>query len=107
MNKQPFKFDKNTTALFQAILTLSSVKELEAFFRDLCTVEEIKDMSDRWQMVLLLQKGLSYRDIAAKLKTSTTTVARVAFWLENGMGGYKNMLKKLSHHHSNPRSGKV
>ncbi len=107
MNNQPFKFDKNTTALFQAILTLSSVKESEAFFRDLCTVEEIKDMSDRWQVVLLLQKGLSYRVIAEKLNTSTTTVARVAFWLENGRGGYKNMLKKLFHHHSNPRPGKV
>ncbi len=102
-----FKFDKNTTALFKAILSLDSVKEAENFFRDLCTVDELKDMSERWQIVLLLQKGLPYRDIAAQLNTSTTTVARVAFWLSEGMGGYQNALKKLSHHHSNPRQGKV
>jgi len=45
--------------------------------------------------------------LGASGNTSTTTVARVAFWLENGRGGYKNMLKKLFHHHSNPRPGKV
>ena len=95
-----FKFNKKTDNLFKAILSLKTTKEAELFFRDLCTVEEIKDMSERWEIVRLLERGYTYRDIADKLKVSTTTVSRVASWLNNGKGGYRLMLNKLSHHNS-------
>jgi len=103
MKDKAFKFNKDTDDLFGAILNLKTTKEAEAFFRDLCTVEELKDMSDRWQIVRLLQKGLTYRDIAEQLKVSTTTVNRVAFWFNNGMGGYDKALSQTNNiHHSNP-----
>lgn len=101
-----FKFNKKTNNLFETILDLKSVKEAECFFRDLCTVDEIKEMSDRWEIVQLLNKEIPYRDIASKLKTSTTTVSRVAQWLNNGMGGYKLALDKLNHHNSSNISRK-
>lgn len=101
-----FKFDKRSDELFKAILSLNSIDNCEAFFRDLCTIQELKDMRDRWLIVAYLQKGLPYRDIAKKMKTSTTTVARVAFWLRNGRGGYNSVWQKLNSHHSNPSSGK-
>ena len=81
--------------LYQAILKLKTVKECKKFFRDLCTLEELKAMSDRWQAVKLIQKGVSYRLIAKKLKMSSTTVTRVAQWLANGESGYKLMVKRL------------
>ncbi len=101
MNK--FKFNQKTNSLFKAVLSLESVKEAEAFFRDLCTIEEIKAMSERWEIAQLLNKGLTYRKIAKKLNTSTTTVGRVASWLFNGKGGYGLALNKLnsSYHHHN------
>jgi TrpR-related protein YerC/YecD len=95
-----FKFNKKTDNLFKAILSLKTTREAELFFRDLCTVEEVKDMSERWEIVRLLEKDYTYRDIAEKLKVSTTTVSRVASWLNNGKGGYRLMLNKLSHHNS-------
>lgn len=98
MNK--FKFDKNTTKLFEAILCLENIKEAEKFFRDLCTVEELKAMSERWQVVGLLAKGFSYRKISEKLNISTTTVTRVANWFNNGEGGYKLVLEKMNNHHN-------
>lgn len=101
-----FKFDKRTNDLFEAILGLKNINECEAFFRDLCTIQELKDMRDRWQIVKYLQNNLPYRDIAKKLKTSTTTVARVAFWLKNGKGGYVSVLRRLNLHHTNPSRGK-
>lgn len=101
-----FKFTKETTALFKAVLSLTSVKETEAFFRDLCTPKEINDMSERWQIVQKLQAGKSYREIATTLNTSTTTVTRVAQWLTNGAGGYQSVLQKNAHHGSS-RSGKA
>jgi len=94
-----FKFNKKTNNLFKAILNLDSVKEAEQFFRDLCTIQEIKDMSERWEIVQLLNKGLPYRKIANKLNVSTTTVSRVALWLNSGEGGYQLVLNKLNHSH--------
>ena len=101
-----FKFNNKTNDLFTAILSLKSVKEAECFFRDLCTVDEIQEMSDRWEIAQLLNDKLSYRDIASKLKTSTTTVSRVAQWLNNGMDGYKLVLNRLNHHNSSNISRK-
>ena len=75
-----FQFNKKTDELFRAVISLKTVKEAEQFFRDLCTIEEIKEMSERWQMAQMVNQGLSYRKIAEKLKASTTTVARVALW---------------------------
>lgn len=95
-----FKFNKKTDNLFKAILALDSVKEAEKFFRDLCTIDEIKDMSERWEIVQLLNKGMPYRKIANKLNVSTTTVSRVALWLNNGEGGYQLVLNKLNHFHN-------
>ena len=96
-----FKFNKKTDELFKAILSLKTVKEAEQFFRDLCTIEEIKEMSERWQIAKMVDMGLPYREIAKKLKVSTTTVTRVALWLNNGAGGYHLMLNRQNaHHHS-------
>jgi TrpR-related protein YerC/YecD len=102
-----FKFNKRTTSLFTAILSLKSVSEAEAFFRDLCTAEELKEMTDRWEIAQLVNDKLPYREIAARLKTSTTTVSRVAAWLNDGRGGYRLALARLANswsnnHHRNP-----
>ena len=101
-----FKFNKKTNNLFKAVLSLKTIGEAELFFRDLCTIEEIKDMSERWEIVRLLEDGYTYRDIAEKLKVSTTTVSRVALWLNNGKGGYRLVLNKASHHNSSSGIGK-
>jgi len=95
-----FKFNKKTDSLFKAILSLNSVEEAERFFRDLCTIDEIKDMSERWEIAQQVNKGVPYRKIADKLNVSTTTVSRVAFWLYNGEDGYKLALNRLNHHNN-------
>lgn len=64
------------------------------FLRDLCTLEELDEISSRWQVVEMLDKGLSYREIAAKTGMSTTTVTRIAHWLKHGTGGYQTVIKK-------------
>ena len=92
----PFRFGQKTDNLFEAILSLETVKEAEAFFRDLCSIDEIKFMSERWEIAKLVYRGLPYRKISDKLNVSTTTVSRVALWLNNGEGGYKAVLDKLN-----------
>ena len=51
--------------LFAAVLTLKSVDECRAFFRDLCTPAELQALADRWAVVEWLQKGLPYREITS------------------------------------------
>lgn len=81
--------------LFAAIASLSSTKDAAHFFRDLLTIAEINEFANRWQMVKMLYEGKSYATIAKELHTSTTTVTRVAHWLNNGMGGYKSVADKF------------
>ena len=90
-----FRFGKKTDDLFKAILSLENTKEAEAFFRDLNTIDEIKVMSERWQVARLVYKGMPYREIAKKLGVSVTKVSRIAVWVFHGEGGYKSVLEKL------------
>jgi TrpR-related protein YerC/YecD len=75
-------------ALFNAILTLRTVEECRAFFRDLCTPAELQALADRWAVVGLLQRGVPYREIYRQTGVSVTTIGRVARYLTNGAGGY-------------------
>lgn len=81
--------------LIQALLTLKTENELLSFLRDLCTVDELQELSIRWEIVQMLENNLSYREIAKKTGVSTTTITRIAYWLENGENGYKTALTKI------------
>jgi len=85
---------KETNELFKTILKLKTTEEAEKFFRDLCTLQEIYELSKRWQAVQMIEQGVAFREIAEKLEMSTTTVARVAHWLNHGEGGYRLALNK-------------
>jgi TrpR-related protein YerC/YecD len=82
-------------ALFGAILTLKSVEECRAFFRDLCTPAELQALADRWAVVGLLQDGVPYREIYKQTGVSVTTIGRVARYLTNGNGGYTIAAERL------------
>ena len=75
-------------SLFAAVLTLKSVDECRAFFRDLCTPAELQAMADRWSVVEYLRKGLPYREIHKLTGVSVTTIGRVARFVAAGNGGY-------------------
>lgn len=85
---------KKLKNLAAALLIIKDQNEMENFLRDLCTSEELEELSSRWEVVLLLAKGESYREISKKTKVSTTTVTRIAQWLNNGEGGYKAVLDR-------------
>jgi TrpR-related protein YerC/YecD len=82
-------------ALFEAILRLESTDETERFFRDLCTLNELRDMAQRWAVVRMLDAGLHYADISRRTGASTATITRIASWLNHGENGYRSMLEKL------------
>ena len=89
MKKEP-----KLTALFETILKLETIDEAYDFFEDLCTINEIKDMSDRLEVAKLLMEGETYEQIEAKTKMSSATISRVNRCLQYGSGGYKKLLSK-------------
>jgi len=95
-DKEPNHYpNQKTKELFSAILKLKNLPEATKFFRDLLTIGEIGEFSDRWQMAKLLYEGKTYAEVAKLTKSSTTTVSRVSHWLHHGMGGYKLILERI------------
>jgi len=86
---------ENISELAKAFLSLKTTGEFEKFMRDLCTLEEIGEMSKRLEAVKMVSGGVPYREIADKTGLSTTTVSRVAHWLRHGRGGYKLILNRI------------
>ena len=76
-------------ALFRAVISLKTATECRNFFRDLCTPAELQALVDRWQVVELLEQGLTYRKINELTGVSVTTIGRVARFLTDGFGGYR------------------
>ena len=82
-------------ALFNAVRSLETLDETERFFRDLCTLKELRDMAQRWAVVRMLDGGMHYAEISRQTGASTATITRIASWLNHGEGGYRAMLDKL------------
>ncbi len=87
--------EHNTKKLYEAVLKLESIDECEHFFDDLCTVKELKEMSQRFEVATLLSQGLVYSDIANETGASTTTISRVNRSLMYGENGYKTVIERM------------
>ncbi len=80
--------------LFETILHLETAEECYAFFEDLCTIKEMKDLSSRLEVAFLLDRGMNYQQIADSTGVSTATISRVKKCLEYGSGGYRNAINR-------------
>ncbi len=87
--------DKNVDLLFQAVLTLKTVEECYQFFDDLCTIPELKAMSQRLAVAKMLSQKQVYSDIVAETGASTATISRVNRSLNYGSDGYELVFKRL------------
>jgi TrpR-related protein YerC/YecD len=83
-------------ALFRAVISLRTPGECRNFLRDLCTPAELQALVDRWQVVELLEQGLTYRKIHDLTGVSVTTIGRVARFLTDGFGGYRVAIDRTS-----------
>lgn len=86
--------------LISAILTLKDKNEAKRFLRDLLTESEINEFSRRLMAAELLFENVPYSSITDSTGLSSTTIARISKYLNNGNGGYNLVLSRL--HHSRP-----
>ena len=79
--------------LAQTFSFLDNEKDAQNFLRDLCSLDELAELSNRWEAVKMIDAKVPYRAISEKTGMSTATVTRIAKWLNHGEGGYKKALK--------------
>lgn len=85
----------DTGDFFKAIITLKTEKECEMFFDDICTIQELEAIAQRFEVAKLLVEGKSYVDINKETGASTATICRVSKCINYGEGGYKTAIRRL------------
>jgi TrpR-related protein YerC/YecD len=81
--------------LYKAIVSLQTEDECAAFFDDICTIQELEALSQRFEVAKLLYEGKNYVDINKLTGASTATICRVSKCLSYGDGGYKTVIQRL------------
>ena len=89
------KFTDAEHNLFRAIVSISNEEECANFLEDICTMKEIKDLSQRLCVAKMLKNGDRYQDIEAATGASTATISRVNKCLLYGSGGYLSVIEKI------------
>ena len=82
--------------LFDAILSLENKEECYRFFEDVCTVNELLSLSQRYEVERMLRAQKTYLDIAEKTGASTATISRVNRSLNYGNDGYDMVFERVS-----------
>ncbi len=82
-------------ALFEAIMCLKDKEECYLFFEDVCTVNELLSLSQRYEVARMLQEKRTYLEIAEKTGASTATISRVNRSLNYGNDGYEMVFARL------------
>lgn len=89
------RMETDMEALFQAVLSLKTTEECYAFFKDLCTYQELNALSQRLQVAKLLHRGHVFHDIVAETGASTATISRVNRTIKDGCNGYRLIFDRI------------
>jgi TrpR-related protein YerC/YecD len=92
--------------LFEAILCLRNVEECYIFFEDICTVNEILSLAQRFEVAKMLRNQKTYLEIAEKTGASTATISRVNRSLNYGNDGYDMVFARMNNKHSESQTDK-
>lgn len=86
---------KAVKEMFDAILTLEEEEECYKFFEDVCTVNEVLSLAQRFEVAKMLPQGHTYMEVAEQTGASTATIARVNRSLNYGGEGYEMVFARL------------
>ena len=81
--------------LFSAILSLKDKEECYTFFEDICTINELLSLSQRFEVAKMLREKRTYLEIAEKTGASTVTISRVNRSLNYGNDGYDMVFDRI------------
>ena len=87
--------------LFQGILSLKDKEECYTFFEDICTINELLSLSQRFEVAKMLTDKRTYLDISEKTGASTATISRVNRSLNYGNDGYEMVFARMKEKEAN------
>ena len=82
--------------LFEAILSLKNKEECYTFFEDICTINELLSITQRFEVAKMLREQKTYLEIAEKTGASTATISRVNRSLNSGNDGYDLVFERIN-----------
>ena len=83
-------------SLFEAVLSLKNKEECYIFFEDICTINELLSLSQRFVVAKMLREQNTYLEIAEKTGASTATISRVNRSLNYGNDGYDMVFERIN-----------
>lgn len=95
MAANPKLKNKMNDQLFRAILSLETMDECYEFFEDICTINELRSISQRLEVARMLREGIGYDQIVETTGASTATISRVKRCLNFGADGYQMILDRI------------
>ena len=87
---------KEMDRLYEGILQLKSTEECKLFFEDLCTMNELISLAQRFEVAGMLREDHTYQEIAELTGASTATISRVNRSLTYGNDGYNLVMDRLN-----------
>ena len=86
---------KEVDTLFDAVLSLKSREECYLFFGDVCTINELRSIAQRFDVAVKLSKRQTYTEIEESTKASSATISRVNRALNYGKDGYRMVIERM------------
>ena len=80
--------------LYKAIMSLKTLEECENFFEDLCALNELKTMEQRFEVAQMLVSDKVYSEITEETKASSATIRRVKRMLQQGHGTMMQVIER-------------
>lgn len=93
MNKK--LHNKAVDLFFDAVLSLETRDECYKFFEDVCTINEILSLSQRFEVADMLRKKKTYMEISEETGASTATISRVNRSFIYGNDGYSIVFERM------------
>ena len=90
------KYNNNTAdMLCRAFLSMRTMEECRSFIEDICTIQEIEALAQRFDVALKLSLGKSYSEVNELTGASTATICRVSKCVNYGSGGYQVAIERV------------
>ena len=93
---------EQTDLLMRALLALETTEEAQRFLEDVLTVQELRSITQRLEVAVLLRQKVTYQEIAYQTGASTATISRVNRALQYGADGYRLVLDRLQNQSDTP-----
>jgi TrpR family trp operon transcriptional repressor len=87
---------ENIKDIARVLSKIDDQKLIEEFLSSILTKKELEDLSSRWELVKLLDKGISQRKIAKDLHLSLCKITRGSKELKKENSALKRIIKEIN-----------